>query len=128
MKYLILLLTVTSLFFVIACSSESNAELGTNDQSSNQNGVVEQSDYDVDGEELALTIVELSNYDGQDGRPAYIAVDGKIYDVTNHPQWRGGSHRGSFEAGKDYSVEIREIPRHGTNNLDQAPIVGIIVD
>ena len=64
------------------------------------------------GSELQLTLEELSQYTGQNGKPAYIAVDGVIYDVTNVPQWENGGHNG-FSAGKDLTKEIKTVsPRH----------------
>ncbi len=33
--------------------------------------------------EKIFTLDELKNYDGKEGRKAYIAVDGVVYDVTN---------------------------------------------
>ena len=89
------------------------------------------SDEDVEDdvvESLKLTLDELAQYNGKDGNPAYIAVDGVVYDLTHSPQWSSGVHRGQFEAGKDYSEKIREIPRHGTSVLDQLLIVGHIID
>lgn len=43
------------------------------------------SDEDPQGDlpQLELTLEELAAYDGKDGNPAYIAVDGVIYDVTD---------------------------------------------
>jgi predicted heme/steroid binding protein len=80
-----------------------------------------------DDGQLKLTLTELAMYNGKDGNPAYIAVDGVIYDVTNHPAWSSGSHRGRFEPGKDYTVEMKTIPRHGTTKLDDVPAVGLLI-
>ncbi len=66
---------------------------------------------------------ELSKYNGLDGNPAYIAVDGLVYDVTNAPPWKGGKHNG-FEAGKDLSEEIKNMSPHGVSKLKSVPIVG----
>ena len=67
---------------------------------------------------------ELAKYDGQNGNPAYIAVNGKVYDVSDVPQWSGGSHFGRFKAGVDLSEGIKQSP-HGTAKLDSVPIVGL---
>lgn len=32
-----------------------------------------------------FTLEELKKYNGKNGNPAYIAVNGKVYDVTNNP-------------------------------------------
>ncbi len=74
-------------------------------------------------EEKIFTLEELANYDGQDGNPAYVAVDGIVYDLTNSGAWRNGKHNG-FTAGKDLTEEIKEISPHGVKNLEGIPIVG----
>ncbi len=75
------------------------------------------------GSELQLTLEELSQYTGQNGKPAYIAVDGVIYDVTNVPQWKNGGHNG-FSAGKDLTKEIKTVSPHGISKLNGVPAVG----
>lgn len=45
--------------------------------------------------EKIFTLEELKNYDGKEGRKAYIAVDGVVYDVTNVAAWQGGTHHGN---------------------------------
>jgi predicted heme/steroid binding protein len=77
--------------------------------------------------ELLLTLEELAAYDGKEGRPAYVAVDGIIYDMTDSARWRGGQHNG-FTAGKDLTQEINNISPHGVSVLSRMPVVGKIVD
>lgn len=74
--------------------------------------------------QLELTVAELAAYDGKNGNPAYVAVDGVIYDVTNVPQWSGGKHNGNT-AGKDLTEAIKKAP-HGTSKLEGLPVVGKI--
>lgn len=45
---------------------------------------------------------ELSKYNGKNGSPAYIAVNGTVYDVTNNAAWAAATHFG-LSAGKDLS-------------------------
>lgn len=75
--------------------------------------------------ELQLTLEELAAYDGKNGQPAYIAVDGVIYDVSSNPNWRNGAHNG-YAAGKDLTKEIEEASPHGTSVLSNIPVVGKI--
>lgn len=76
-------------------------------------------------EPVVLTLEELSAFNGENGNPAYIAVDGVIYDVTNVPQWKGGLHNG-FTAGNDWSDQIKKISPHGVSKLKGIPVVGTL--
>lgn len=72
-----------------------------------------------------FTIDKLSKYDGKDGNPAYIAVDGVVYDVSNSSRWRNGEHNG-YQAGNDLTDEIESISPHGTRVLNRMPVVGTL--
>ena len=76
---------------------------------------------------LELTLEELAKFNGKDGNPAYVAVDGIIYDVSASPAWKNGGHNG-FEAGKDLTNEIKTISPHGVVKLENVPEVGRIVE
>ena len=76
---------------------------------------------------LELTLEELAYYDGSDGKPAYVAVDGIIYDMTNSNAWKNGLHNG-FQAGKDLSSEIKNVSPHGTGKLNNVPIIGKLIE
>lgn len=67
-----------------------------------------------------FTLAQLKKYDGQNGNPAYVAVDGVVYDVT--AAWGGGFHNG-VTAGADVSKDITRSP-HGKSVLKKLPIVG----
>ena len=49
---------------------------------------------------IVISRSELSKYDGLNGNPAYVAVDGVVYDVTNNAAWAAASHFG-LSAGRD---------------------------
>ncbi len=72
--------------------------------------------------QLELTLEELAAFDGKDGKAAYVAVNGVIYDVTNVPQWVGGMHNGNT-AGKDLTDVIKNAP-HGESVLSKLTVVG----
>ncbi len=76
---------------------------------------------------LELTLEELKQYDGQNGNPAYIAVDGIIYDVTNVREWKNAQHNG-YTAGNDLTDAIKNVSPHGVSKLNGVPVVGILVD
>ena len=70
----------------------------------------------------AFTPAELSVADGKEGRPAYFAYEGKVYDVTKSSEWKNGDHYGSM-AGQDYTGQMSGAP-HGDEVLDGLTIVG----
>lgn len=71
------------------------------------------------------TLEELAKFDGKEGRLAYVAVDGIVYDVTDSKSWEDGAHAG-FEAGKDLTEEIKKSP-HGIEAMDNVIEVGKLV-
>lgn len=72
-------------------------------------------------EERVFTLEELATYNGRDGQPAYVAVNGVVYDLTNSPMWRNGSHNG-VQAGRDLTSIFES--QHGDDRLSEFPIVG----
>lgn len=49
-----------------------------------------------------FTLEELAKFDGKGNNPAYVAVNGIVYDVTDQKSWGGGTHFGLY-SGKDLS-------------------------
>ncbi len=82
---------------------------------------------DMDMEERTFTLEELSEYDGKDEKPAYIAIEGVVYDVTDVGQWKDGNHNG-FDAGKDLTEEIKTLSPHGVSKLKKLKVMGTLVD
>lgn len=70
-----------------------------------------------------MTRDELSQNDGQDGRPAYIAVNRIVYDVTASKLWQNGLHPPDHRAGQDLSEEILSAP-HVKAVVERYPVVG----
>lgn len=70
-----------------------------------------------------LTIEELAQFDGKEGRPTYIAYNGNIYDVSNSKPWRGGSHARKHLAGLDLTDVLKHAP-HGEDKIILMPLVG----
>lgn len=77
-------------------------------------------------EQKTFTPAELATYNGKDGKPAYIAIDGKVYDVSAVPQWKNGNHAGQFEAGKDFTDELKTLAPHSASLLQGVPVVGVL--
>ncbi|HYG59673.1 MAG TPA: cytochrome b5 domain-containing protein [Symbiobacteriaceae bacterium] len=56
-------------------------------------------------ESRTFTREQLATYTGRNGNPAYVAVNGIVYDVTNNKAWSAASHFG-LTAGKDLTAEF----------------------
>ena len=72
-----------------------------------------------------FSIEELARYNGKDGAPAYIAYDGKVYDVSVSFQWRNGRHQVLHNAGEDLTDALEQAP-HSADLLDRVPVVGML--
>lgn len=77
------------------------------------------------GGEKQFTVSELGRYDGKDGRPAYIAFKGKVYDATHSRLWKGGKHGAGHLAGTDLTAALANAP-HGEDVLARLPILGFL--
>lgn len=66
---------------------------------------------------------DLEGSDGQEGRPALVAVDGAVYDVTASKMWKNGTHVRAHKAGRDLSLAIQAAP-HGPEVLERFERVG----
>jgi len=70
-----------------------------------------------------FTKEQLKKYDGREGRKAYVACEGKIYDVTSSFLWKEGKHQVVHFAGEDLTEELKNAP-HGVDFLEKFPVVG----
>lgn len=71
-----------------------------------------------------FTIAELAKYDGKNGNPAYVAVDGIVYDVSLSPAWGGGTHFGLY-SGKDLTTQFKSC-HNMMGILSKLPKVGVL--
>jgi predicted heme/steroid binding protein/uncharacterized membrane protein len=67
----------------------------------------------------------LEKFDGQEGRPCYVAVKGKVYDLSGSDLWKGGKHMGRHTAARELGDAIKNAP-HEETVLNAFPQVGII--
>jgi len=75
-----------------------------------------------------FTIEELSQYNGKNGQPGYVAVDGVVYDVTDVEAWKDGEHKQGLTAGNELTEEITNQSPHGLKVLEGVLIVGTLVE
>ena len=73
-----------------------------------------------------LTLAELSQFDGREGRRAYIAYQGQIYDVTKGRWWIEGMHAARHQAAGDLTSDLLQAP-HGEENILRMPVIGRLV-
>lgn len=72
-----------------------------------------------------FTPAELSKYNGKNGNPAYVSVNGTVYDVTNNAAWAAATHFG-LTAGRDVTTEFATC-HSGQPTLSRLKAVGMIV-
>ena len=69
-----------------------------------------------------FTPEELSIFNGKNGNPAYVAVNGIVYDVTDIASWAAATHFG-LTAGKDVTSEFTKC-HAGQPVLSKLKVVG----
>ncbi len=70
-----------------------------------------------------VTQEELIANDGKNGKPAWIAYQGKVYDVTDSSFWMEGEHMGMHNAGRDLTEDLEMAP-HRDENFGRVKLVG----
>ncbi len=68
---------------------------------------------------------ELKEFDGKEGRPAYVVYEGKVFDVSDSKRWKGGLHMNRHHAGNDLTTDIQAAP-HDPSMLERYPQVGTL--
>lgn len=93
---------------------EEDSEVSSNLES--QDGVFRQKQF---------TLEELSKYNGVSGKPAYVSINGIVYDVSSVKTWAGGEHFG-ISAGIDATKMFNDC--HGSSEiLNTLPKVGVMI-
>lgn len=69
---------------------------------------------------------ELATFNGQNGQPAYVAVNGTVYDVSGKKAWTDGKHHGHI-AGQDLTDALLNDSPHGDKVLKGLPVVGKLI-
>jgi predicted heme/steroid binding protein len=71
----------------------------------------------------SITLDDLRQFDGKDGRHAYVAYKGIIYDATKSRLWKNGMHVMKHAAGSDMTDFLNNAP-HGEDKVLALPRVG----
>lgn len=100
-------------FFVVNYSQRSG-QLKTEEQQESPQSEVRE-----------ITREELEQNNGSEGKPAYVAVNGNVYNVSQVLAWAGGTHFGLF-AGKELSSEFITCHTGMEAILHNLPIVGVL--
>lgn len=79
----------------------------------------------VVNETNTFTLEELARFNGKNGIPAYIAINGVVYDVTNNATWAAATHFG-LSAGNDLTNAFNSC-HSGSDILTRLPIVGNLI-
>ena len=73
-----------------------------------------------------FTLEELSQYNGNNGNPAYVAIEGIVYDISNSTTWGRGTHF-DLIAGQDLTNNINSC--NGIIDIiSNSPKVGVLRD
>ena len=73
-----------------------------------------------------FTLEDLSQFNGTEKKPAYIAYKGKIYDVSGSKLWVEGNHVRKHLAGNDLTEALRIAP-HDEDKVLGMPLIGELI-
>jgi predicted heme/steroid binding protein len=73
-----------------------------------------------------ITPGQLALCNGQDKPEIWVALHGKIYDVTASRLWRKGQHYEHW-AGQDLTHELKDAP-HTDKVFDKFEVVGLLIN
>ena len=67
---------------------------------------------------LKISREELEANNGKEGKPAFVAVKGDVYDLGASPLWKDGEHMAEHYAGCDLTEALERAP-HGIEMLER---------
>lgn len=80
----------------------------------------------INPDSTIFTREDLAKFNGKDGKPAYVSVNGIVYDVTNNAAWSLATHFG-LTAGRDLTAEFSSCHQGQQWILAQLKPVGRLV-
>lgn len=57
-----------------------------------------------------FTLEEVAKGDGREGRPVYVVFENTVYDLTDSPLWKKGSHMNMHLSGVDLTDQLAGAP------------------
>ena len=79
--------------------------------------------HNISTKEIMLTVQELSEFNGRDGKPPYVAIDGIVYDLSKINKWKDGKHHGIL-AGQVLTEEYYRCHSKKLNLIKKSKVVG----
>ncbi len=70
-----------------------------------------------------FTPEDLAIANGENDKPTYVSVKGKVYDLSESKKWIKGRHMKRHQAGCDLTSDLSAAP-HGPDVLDRFPLIG----
>jgi predicted heme/steroid binding protein len=128
----ILAVLIVALLWLAACGQTGTDAVGSGSTTSStitqDTGSTTMSTEPSSGGKV-FTLDELAQFNGKNGAPAYVAVDGVVYDVSNARMWGDGKHDPcdlGAVAGADMSDVIAQAPGRMRALLGNMPVVGTL--
>ena len=119
------ILIVTTIFMALiagGCSSTTSSTTPSTTPSTSSSSSSSSSTTTVTPGDM--TLAQLAKYDGLNGKPSYVSINGIVYDVSGFMSWTGGIHFG-VPAGNDATENFMTC--HGASKtLDNFPKVGVL--
>ena len=74
-----------------------------------------------------FTMREIKKCNGKDGKPAYIVINGSVYDVGDSCEWINGKHYG-VEAGRDLTTYYNMCHKSEEKIIEKIRCIGTLIE